>query len=83
MVQRNSSAAIRRNFIQPTRLVRSFLEAAKGFSPRLLSREIGLALEKARKRAKRGDKVESVAAAYLEVAVPSPALYEVMFSLSH
>src|SRR5499425_675998 len=43
--------------------------------------EIGLALEKARKR-KRGNMVESVAAAYLEFAVSSPALYEVMFSLS-
>jgi AcrR family transcriptional regulator len=44
--------------------------------------EIGLALEKARKRAKRGNPVESVAAAYLEFAASSPALYEVMFSLS-
>jgi AcrR family transcriptional regulator len=44
--------------------------------------EIGLALEKARKRAKRGNTVESVAAAYLEFAVSTPALYEVMFSLS-
>jgi AcrR family transcriptional regulator len=43
--------------------------------------EIGLALEKARKRAKRGNTVESVAATYLEFAVSSPALYEVMFSL--
>jgi AcrR family transcriptional regulator len=43
--------------------------------------EIGLALEKARKRAKRGNPVESVAAAYLEFAASSPALYEVMFSL--
>jgi len=45
-------------------------------------REIGLVLEKARKRAKRGNAVESVAAAYLEFAASSPALYEVMFSLS-
>ena len=45
-------------------------------------REIGLALEKARKRAKRGNTIESVAAAYLEFAASSPALYEVMFSLS-
>jgi AcrR family transcriptional regulator len=45
-------------------------------------REIALALEKARKRAKRGSTVESVAAAYLEFAASSPALYEVMFSLS-
>ena len=44
--------------------------------------EIGLALEKVRKRAKRGNTVESVAAAYLEFAASSPALYEVMFSLS-
>jgi AcrR family transcriptional regulator len=44
--------------------------------------EIGLALEKARKRAKRGNIVESVAAAYLEFAASSPALYEVMFSLT-
>ena len=42
--------------------------------------EIGLALEKARD--KRGNAVESVAAAYLEFAASSPALYEVMFSLS-
>src|SRR5215472_1858446 len=44
--------------------------------------EIGLALEKARKRAKPGNAVESVAAAYLQFAVSSPALYEAMFSLS-
>jgi AcrR family transcriptional regulator len=44
--------------------------------------ELGLALEKARKRAKRGNTVESIAAAYLEFAASSPALYEVMFSLS-
>jgi len=43
---------------------------------------MGLALEKARKRLKRGNTVESVAAAYLEFAASSPALYEVMFSLS-
>jgi AcrR family transcriptional regulator len=43
--------------------------------------EMGLALEKARKRVRRGT-VESVAAAYLEFAASSPALYEVMFSLS-
>jgi len=43
--------------------------------------EIGLALEKARKRVN-GNPVESVAAAYLEFAASSPALYEVMFSLS-
>jgi AcrR family transcriptional regulator len=44
--------------------------------------EIGQALEKERKRVKRGNAVESVAAAYLEFAASSPALYEVMFSLS-
>ena len=44
--------------------------------------EIGLALEKARKRVQRRNTVESVAAAYLEFAASSPALYEVMFSLS-
>ena len=44
--------------------------------------ELGLALEKARKRINRGGAVESVAAAYLEFAASSPALYEVMFSLS-
>ena len=41
--------------------------------------EIGPALEKARKRVKRGNTVESVAAAYLEFAASSPALFEVMF----
>ena len=44
--------------------------------------ELGLALEKARKRVKRGSAVESVTAAYLEFATSSPALYEAMFSLS-
>ena len=44
--------------------------------------ELGLALEKARKRAQRGDTVKSVATAYLEFAASLPALYEVMFSLS-
>ena len=44
--------------------------------------ELGLALEKARKLVKRGNTVESVACAYLEFAASSPALYEVMFSLS-
>ena len=43
--------------------------------------ELGLALEKARKRGKRESAVESVAEAYLEFAASSPALYEVMFSL--
>src|SRR5580698_9671740 len=44
--------------------------------------ELGVALEKARKRLKRGTAVESVAGAYLEFAASSPALYEAMFSLS-
>jgi AcrR family transcriptional regulator len=44
--------------------------------------EMGLALEKARKRVKRGNPVKSFAAAYLEFAASSPALYEAMFSLS-
>jgi AcrR family transcriptional regulator len=44
--------------------------------------EMGLALEKARKRVRGGKTVESVAAAYLDFAASSPALYEVMFSLS-
>ncbi len=44
--------------------------------------ELGLAMEKARKRAKHGNEVELLAAAYLEFAASSPALYEVMFSLS-
>ena len=43
--------------------------------------ELGLAMEKARKRLKRGSTVESVADAYLEFAASSPALYEAMFSL--
>jgi AcrR family transcriptional regulator len=41
--------------------------------------EIGQALEKARKRAKSGNMVESVAAAYLRFAASAPALFEVMF----
>jgi AcrR family transcriptional regulator len=44
--------------------------------------EMGVALQKARRRVKGGNTVESVAAAYLEFAASSPALYEVMFSLS-
>ncbi len=43
--------------------------------------ELGLAMEKARKRAKHRNAVEFVAAAYLEFAASSPTLYEVMFSL--
>jgi AcrR family transcriptional regulator len=45
-------------------------------------KEIGLALEKARTRGRNGNPVGSVAAAYLDFAASSPALYEVMFSLS-
>ena len=52
------------------------LGMSKGFQ------EIGLALEKARKKAKRGNMVESVASAYLGFAASSRALYEAMFSLS-
>ncbi len=44
--------------------------------------ELGLALEKARQRPQGGSALASVAAAYLEFAASSPALYEVMFSLS-
>jgi AcrR family transcriptional regulator len=44
--------------------------------------ELGLSLEKARKRVKRGSAVESVVVAYLQFAASSPALYEAMFSLS-
>ncbi len=44
--------------------------------------ELGIAVEKARKRVKGGNPVESVASAYLKFAASSPALYEVMFSLS-
>ena len=44
--------------------------------------ELGLALEKARKRVKRGSTVESIAAAYLQFAAASPAREEVMFSLN-
>lgn len=44
--------------------------------------ELGMALDKARTRPKRGNTVDSVAVAYLEFAASSPALYEAMFSLS-
>jgi AcrR family transcriptional regulator len=44
--------------------------------------ELGQAMEQARNRAKRGNPIESVATAYLAFATSSPALYEVMFSLS-
>ena len=44
--------------------------------------EMGAALEKARKRVRRGNPIDAVAKAYLEFAESSPALYEAMFSLS-
>lgn len=44
-------------------------------------REIGLALERARLRNKRGNPIEAVANRYLQFATESPALYEAMFSL--
>jgi AcrR family transcriptional regulator len=44
--------------------------------------ELGHALEKAKKRAKGDVVVEGIASAYLTFASTSPALYEVMFSLS-
>ena len=50
--------------------------AIEGFS------EIGLALEKARHKAKRGAVAEAVASAYLEFANTSPSLYEAMYSLN-
>ena len=43
--------------------------------------ELGLAMEKARKRGKRGKAVAAVARAYLKFAASASALYEVMFSL--
>src|SRR6202050_2393430 len=49
--------------------------AIEGFS------ELGAALEKAQKRPRSGNSVASAAAAYLDFAATSPALYEVMFSL--
>jgi AcrR family transcriptional regulator len=45
-------------------------------------RELGLAMEQARKQVKRGSAVKSIADAYLKFAASSPALYEAMFSLS-
>jgi AcrR family transcriptional regulator len=44
--------------------------------------ELGVALEQARKKVKRGSSIEPVAIAYLAFAAASPALYEVMFSLN-
>ena len=43
--------------------------------------ELGLALEKARKRPKRGSVIEAVANAYLTFAGASPAVYQAMFTL--
>lgn len=43
--------------------------------------ELGLAMEQARKRVRRGSAVKSVADTYLEFARTLPALYEAMFSL--
>src|ERR1700740_1872168 len=51
------------------------LVAIEGFQ------EIGVALEQARTRARRGRALESVSTAYLNFAKSSPALYEVMFTL--
>jgi AcrR family transcriptional regulator len=45
-------------------------------------RELGLALERARKWENTGSAVEAFASAYLEFATSSPALYEVMFSIN-
>ena len=44
-------------------------------------RELGLALEKVRKRANPASAMEAFASTYLAFAASSPALYEVMFSL--
>ncbi len=44
--------------------------------------ELGVAMEKAHKQVKRGSAVEAIAAAYLNFAAPSPALYEVMFLIN-
>ncbi len=44
--------------------------------------ELGVALEKAKKRAKGDASIEGFASAYMAFASSSPALYEVMFSLS-
>ena len=43
--------------------------------------ELGLTLEKARKRPRRGDVIEAVANSYLTFARSLPALYEAMFTL--
>ena len=44
--------------------------------------EIGLALERARQKRKRGSAAEAVASAYLEFASASPSLYEAMYTLN-
>ena len=45
-------------------------------------KEMGMALQKSRKQANSGTAVEAFASEYLAFAASSPALYEVMFSLS-
>ena len=60
------------------------LEAAKTFSPAVAIegfRELGLALEKARKRLSGRNALQSVAIAYLGFAASLPAMYEAMFTL--
>jgi hypothetical protein len=79
VIQRNRSAAIRRNFIQPTRLVRSFWKPRRD-SRRGCYRGIPGVGPGFGESTETGD--ESVAAAYLKFAASSPALYEVMFLLS-
>ena len=44
--------------------------------------ELGVALEKARKRARGNTAIEALASAYLTFASSAPALYEAMFSLT-
>ncbi len=84
MVQRHRPAAIRRNsYSQP--VLYSHFENREGILAAVAIegfQEIGLALEKARKGAKRGSAVEAVASAYLKFAASTPALYEAMFSLN-
>ena len=84
MAQRNRSAALRRNFLQPARFVRSFWKPRGdprcGCYRRFPGNRPGFG--ESRKKVRRGNTVEAVANAYLEFAASSPALYEVMFSLS-
>ena len=44
-------------------------------------KELGLALEKTRKRPRRGNPIQAIADTYLKYAATFPALYEAMFSL--